>query len=239
MALSPRIRRDLAAFAPNVVHISSPDLVGHRAVSWARARRLPVLASVHTRFETYLRYYNMAWAEPIAVALLRRLYRRCDALVAPSESFAQVLREQRMNYDINIWSRGVDREVFHSCCCDMRWRRGLGIGDDEFVIGSLSCRLVLEKGLDVFADTIDDLRRAGVPYRVLVVGDGPARGWFRAACPMRCSPASLPTPTWRAPLPAWTYCSTPRSPRHSATSLSRRWPAVRWLPLRRRAAKAW
>jgi hypothetical protein len=44
-----------------------------------------VLASVHTRFETYLRYYNMAWLEPAMVAVLRRFYRRCDALVAPSD----------------------------------------------------------------------------------------------------------------------------------------------------------
>ena len=57
--LSRRVRRDLEAFAPNVVHISAPDPAGHRAVSWARERGLPVLASVHTRFETYPRYYNL------------------------------------------------------------------------------------------------------------------------------------------------------------------------------------
>src|SRR5687768_8622576 len=49
LALSPRVRRDLAAFAPNILHASSPDVVGHRAVSWARKRSIPVLASVHTR----------------------------------------------------------------------------------------------------------------------------------------------------------------------------------------------
>ncbi|MEJ2459146.1 MAG: glycosyltransferase [Novosphingobium sp.] len=103
--------RNLEAFAANVVHVSSPDPVGHQAVTWARKHGLPVLASVHTRFETYMRYYNMAWGEPVMEALLRRFYRRCDALVAPSESMAQVLRDQRMNYDISIWSRGVDRKI--------------------------------------------------------------------------------------------------------------------------------
>jgi phosphatidylinositol alpha 1,6-mannosyltransferase len=87
MGLPGRVRRDLADFAPNIVQVSSPDVSGHRAVTWARRRGLPVLASVHTRFETYFRYYNMAWAEPMAEALLRRFYRRCDALVAPSISF--------------------------------------------------------------------------------------------------------------------------------------------------------
>ena len=182
LALSSSVRRDLAAFKPNVVHVASPDIVAHRAVTWARRRGLPVLSSVHTRFETYLRYYNMAWFEPVLVAMLRRFYRRCDALVVPSESFAQVLRDQRMNYDIDIWSRGIDREFFNPGLRSMEWRRSLGIGDDEVVVGFHS-RLVMEKGLDVFSDAIDELRRRGVKHRVLVVGDGPARPWFEARLP--------------------------------------------------------
>jgi glycosyltransferase involved in cell wall biosynthesis len=165
-----------------VVHVSSPDPTAHRAVSWARARDIPVLASVHTRFETYLRYYNMAWAEPVMEAMLRRFYRRCDALVAPSESMAQVLREQRMNYDISIWSRGVDREVFHAGARSAEWRREHGIADKDVVVGFLG-RQVMEKGLDVFSDTIDALARRGVAHKVLVIGEGPAKAWFQARLP--------------------------------------------------------
>lgn len=182
MALSPRVRRDLARFDPQVVHVSSPDIAAHRAVSWARRRGLPILASVHTRFETYPRYYNMAFLEPVLEAMLRRFYRRCDALVAPSESMAQVLRDQRMNYDIDIWSRGVDRDIFHPGRRDLAWRQGLGIGDDEVVIGFLG-RLVMEKGLDVFSDTIDQLARRNIAHKVLVIGEGPARDWFSARLP--------------------------------------------------------
>ena len=182
LGLSPAVRRDLKAFAPNVVHVSAPDPSGHRAVSWARSRGIPVLASVHTRFETYFRYYNMAWIEPLIEAIMRRFYRRCDALVVPSESFAQVLREQRMNYDIDIWSRGVDRPIFNPARRSLEWRRSLGIADDMFVVGFLS-RLVMEKGLDVIADTLDELKRRDVRFKALIVGDGPARSWFETRLP--------------------------------------------------------
>jgi phosphatidylinositol alpha 1,6-mannosyltransferase len=182
LLISPKVRADLKAFVPNIVHLSSPDPVAHQALTWARKRSLPVVASVHTRFETYLRYYNMSWGEPVMEAILRRFYRRCDALVAPSESMAQVLREQRMNYDISIWSRGVDREVFNPGRRDTAWRRSLGIGDDEIVIGFLG-RLVMEKGLDVFSDVIDDLRRRRIAHRVIVIGEGPAREWFQERLP--------------------------------------------------------
>jgi glycosyltransferase involved in cell wall biosynthesis len=175
-------RKDLERFAPNVVHVAAPDALGHRAVSYARKRGIPVVASVHTRFETYPRYYGLAFMEPVLEAILRRFYRRCDAIVAPSDSMAQCLREQRMSYDVGIWTRGVDREIFNPGRRDLEWRRGLGIGDEEPVIGFLG-RLVMEKGLDVFSDTIDCLERKAVPHRVLVVGNGPARDWFERRLP--------------------------------------------------------
>jgi len=182
LSLSRNVRRDLEAFGPNVIHISSPDRVSRQAAQWARNRNLPVLCSVHTRFETYFRYYNLSFIEPLVEAWLRKLYRKCDALVAPSESFAQVLREQRMNYDIDIWSRGVDRDIFNPQRRDMEWRRSQGLTDDIPVIGFLG-RLVMEKGLDVFSDAIDQLRRRQVPHQVMVIGEGPARGWFESRLP--------------------------------------------------------
>lgn len=173
---------DLEAFAPNIVHVSSPDCVAHRAVSWARAKRIPVVASVHTRFETYLQYYRLGWAEPALRAMLRRFYRRADAIVAPAESTAAVLRAQRMNRDITIWSRGVDRDQFNPSRRSMEWRRSIGIADDEMVVAFLG-RVVMEKGLDVFSDAIAAAVRRGVPHRVLVIGDGPARPWFQEHLP--------------------------------------------------------
>jgi len=180
--LPPQVRADLASFEPNIVHISSPDIAAHRAVSWARHRKIPVVASVHTRFETYLSYYNLELFEPVVRAIMRRIYRRCDALLVPAESTAAVLRAQRMNKLIYMWTRGVDRQQFNPERRDMDWRRGLGIGDDELVVMFLG-RLVLEKGLDVFAETIDLLVQRKVPHRPLVIGDGPARLWFEQHMP--------------------------------------------------------
>lgn len=182
MMIPPRAKRDLQRFRPNILHIASPELLGHRAVTLAHKLDLPVIASVHTRFETYPRYYGLAFLEPLVIAMLRRLYRRCNAIFAPSDSMAQVLRDQRMNYDVGIWSRGIDREIFNPDRRDMEWRRGLGIEDDMPVVGFVG-RLVMEKALDVFADSVERLGRRGVRHRVLVVGDGPAREWFEKRLP--------------------------------------------------------
>ena len=180
--LPSSVRADLAEFDPNIVHISSPDIAAHRAVSWARRRKIPVVASVHTRFETYLSYYNLEFFEPLIRAIMRRIYRRCDALLVPAQSTAAVLRAQRMNKLIYMWTRGVDREQFNPGRRDIEWRRSLGVADHELAVMFLG-RLVLEKGLDVFAETVDLLVQRKVPHRPLVIGDGPARNWFEQHMP--------------------------------------------------------
>jgi glycosyltransferase involved in cell wall biosynthesis len=182
LGLPPRVRKDLAEFNPNIVHISAPDIGGHRAVSWARARGIPAIASVHTRFDTYLAYYGLENLEPLVRAIMRRIYRRCDAIVVPAESVAAVFHAQRMNRFISIWSRGIDREQFHPGRRSLQWRRERGIADDEFVVLFLG-RLVMEKALDVFSDAVDELESLGVKHRVLVIGDGPARPWFEERLP--------------------------------------------------------
>ncbi|TFI58562.1 glycosyltransferase family 1 protein [Sphingomonas parva] len=176
------VKQDIAAFRPNIFHIASPDMLGHGAVNLARRLGQPAVASVHTRFETYMRYYGLAFMEPVVEAILRRFYRRCDAIFAPSDSMAQLLLEQRMNYNVGIWTRGIDRAVFNPDARDLAWRRGFGIEDDVPVIGFVG-RLVMEKGLDVFSDTIDRLEARGVRHKVLVVGKGPAREWFEQRLP--------------------------------------------------------
>ena len=64
-----------------MIHLSSPDPLGHRALTWARDHDLPAVASVHTRFETYFRYYRIGFIEPMIKAIMTRFYNRVDRVV--------------------------------------------------------------------------------------------------------------------------------------------------------------
>lgn len=172
--LPRRVRRDILDFAPTLMHLSAPDWLGHRAKAFAMKQGIPTVASVHTRFETYFSYYGMRWLEPLIERQLRRFYGNLAQIYAPSESMAALLREQKMSDNIAIWSRGVDRALFRPERRSLDWRRAHGIADSDCVIGFVG-RVVLEKGLDVFADTIAELRSRGMAPRIVVVGEGPAR----------------------------------------------------------------
>ena len=175
-------RRDLEAFAPNVVQVSAPEFLGHSAVSWARRNNIASVASLHTRFETYFRYYGIGFIEPLVEKLLARFYNRVDRVVVPTPGIGKLLRDWGVTTPIGIWSRGLDHARFAPTRRSLEWRRGLGIDDREIAVGFLG-RLVKEKGLDVFADVLKELRRRGVPHKALVIGKGPAEAWFAEQVP--------------------------------------------------------
>ena len=180
--LPESLKRDIRAFNPDIVHLSAPDPLGHSAKKLARAMGVPVVASVHTRFETYFEYYGLGWVRPMGEALLRRFYAELDEVFVTSAGFGEVLRDQRLITHSAVWSRGVDKARFHPSKRSLEFRRGLGIGDAEPVIAFVG-RLVLEKGLDTVAAAVAELQARGVPHRLLIVGDGPARERFAAQVP--------------------------------------------------------
>jgi glycosyltransferase involved in cell wall biosynthesis len=176
------VARDLAAFAPNIVHISAPELLGHAALRWAERHGVTKVASFHTRFETYARYYGIGFVEPLLIRMMRRFYDRFDRVMVPSPSMIDLLRDWGITAPISIWSRGIDHDRFRPDRRDLGWRRDLGIADHEVVIGFLG-RLVKEKGLDIFAEVAKELTGRGVPHKVLVIGKGPAQDWFAREVP--------------------------------------------------------
>jgi phosphatidylinositol alpha 1,6-mannosyltransferase len=180
--LPQSVRDDLAAYRPNLIHVSAPDVTGHRAVSYARDNGIPCLASLHTRFETYPRYYGIGFLEPLAVYLSKRFYNRVDHVVVPGRGMQELVREWGVTTPISIWSRGVNHDRFKPERRSLEWRRSLGIADDEVAVAFLG-RLVLEKGLDIFSEVAAELKARGVRHKILVIGDGPARPWFAERVP--------------------------------------------------------
>jgi phosphatidylinositol alpha 1,6-mannosyltransferase len=182
LGLTRRALSDLEAFGPTIVHLSAPDLLGHAAQELAVRRGIPIVASVHTRFEAYLKYYRLGGLESPAKRCLTRFYNRCRHVYVPSDCMARQLRADGVSSEIRAWSRGVDRALFDPARRDFAWRRALGIADDETVVAFVG-RLVLEKGLEPFVDALELLKSRELGYRVLIAGDGPARDWLEARLP--------------------------------------------------------
>lgn len=179
LGLPRAIREDLRRFSPDIVHLSTPDILGTRAQTFAKRMGIPIVASQHTRFETYLEYYRLDWARPLVETHLRRFYRRCDHVLAPTPALVEAMKTLRGDHRATLWSRGVDRALFSPERRDNGWRRSLGWSDDDVAILFFG-RLVAEKGIDRFVATVGALQRRNAKARPLIVGAGPAGNSFEA-----------------------------------------------------------
>lgn len=179
LGLPTSIRRDVERFAPDIVHVSTPDILGTRAQTFAKQLSVPLVASLHTRFEAYPAYYGLGWLTPLVSAHLRRFYRRSDHVLAPTPALVADMKALRGDDAASLWSRGIDQNRFRPGRRDMMWRRERGIADDEFVVLFFG-RLVVEKGVGLFVEVLQALQRKQPGIRPLVVGAGRAADAFQA-----------------------------------------------------------
>jgi phosphatidylinositol alpha 1,6-mannosyltransferase len=173
--LSNSVRARLEVFAPTLVHIATPDVLGLQALRWARRSGLPIVSTYHTHFGSYLQYYwLLRRTERVVWSYVQWFYGQCHQLYVPSEVMIDELRSRGIETPMRVWARGVEVDRFKPQYRSLEWRRGHGISDEDVVVAFVG-RLVREKGLHLFADVTRRLAEAGFPSRALIVGQGPAR----------------------------------------------------------------
>lgn len=169
-------RKQLEDFSPDIIHIATPDVLGYKALRWAKKAGVPVVSSYHTHFTSYLKYYSLGFIESLGWMYLRWFYGQCEQIYVPTKSMAEELKSKSIGHSpdsLKIWARGVDTELFHPSKRDLAWRRELGFGDDDVVFTFIS-RLVWEKNLKLFAGVIQKLHKKYPHVKSMIVGDGPA-----------------------------------------------------------------
>ncbi|HKJ46089.1 MAG TPA: glycosyltransferase family 1 protein [Balneolales bacterium] len=168
------VQKRLRSFNPTLIHIATPDVLGFRAMRFAQANDIQIVASYHTHFTSYLKYYNMEMLEMLGWKYLVWFYEQCKHVYVPAPSMADELYNRGIKNGLRIWSRGVDSNLFAPEKRNMKWRHSYGIRDDEVVVSFVS-RLVWEKDLQTMVDTFKKIFEADSNIRALIVGDGPAR----------------------------------------------------------------
>ena len=168
------LTRLLRDFAPDVVHLASPFVLGSQGVAAADALRVPSVAIYQTDVIAYAEKYGVVGAAPLVARHVARLHRRATLTLAPSS--AAIAQLEALGIDrLRPWGRGVDAERFTPSRRSEAWRRSIAPG--EILVGYAG-RLAAEK-------QVEDLRAlTDLPgVRLVVIGDGPDRARLQAALP--------------------------------------------------------
>ena len=168
----PQVAGALAAFAPDVVHVASPFLLGAQAISAAARLGLPSVAVFQTDVARYAAASGLGpVTEAVAWKLVRRIHEQATVTLVPSTASLRDLERAGVRR-LATWGRGVDAQRYHPNRRPgegaARVRALAGAGPDDVLVGYVG-RLAAEKQVERLAA----LRRAdGV--RLLVVGGGPS-----------------------------------------------------------------
>jgi phosphatidylinositol alpha 1,6-mannosyltransferase len=172
---SPRVHAALAEFAPDVVHLASPFVLGAAGLRSARRLGVPAVAVYQTDVAGFAEAYGLRHGSRAAWRWIRRLHAGADRTLAPSLASVRALTDHGVPR-VHRWGRGVDTELFAPHRADLRLKSLLA-PRGELLVGYVG-RLAPEKHVHRLA-TLNGL--PGV--RVVVVGAGPEEASLRRLLP--------------------------------------------------------
>lgn len=174
VATTPHVTGLLADFAPDVVHLASPLVLGWHGQAAANLLRVPTVAVYQTDVIAYAAKYGVPGGAPLVASHIRRLHRRSTLTLAPSTAAAAQLRDLGVDR-VRLWGRGVDIDRFEPSRRSDAWRAKIGPG--ETLVGYVG-RLAPEKQLEDLRVLVD---LPGV--RLVIIGEGPARARLERQLP--------------------------------------------------------
>lgn len=180
MPTNPRALREILRWRPDVVHSHCEFSTHITARRIARHLGVPLVHTHHTNYEDYTHYYSPSRAvgRKVVETLTRRLLDGTDAVIAPTQKMARVLRGYGVHRPLHVIPTGLDLRRFRPAegpreeADAAALRAALGIAPGQRVLISLS-RLAQEKNL---RQVLEDVAAADRADTVLVmVGEGPQR----------------------------------------------------------------
>ena len=180
-----KIREEIAAFRPDVMHVTSPGELGALGTYLARTMKIPLVASWHTNFHQFaarrlqkliafvpgrISRPIVAWSQDKGLELLLWFYGLATVTLAPTPEQVQWL-EQRLKRPSFVMPRGVDCEQFSP--------RHRTVSDGTLRLGFVG-RITPEKGVRLLAEVERGLLLRGLNrFRIVVVGAGSEERWLK------------------------------------------------------------
>jgi glycosyltransferase involved in cell wall biosynthesis len=165
----------LDRFKPDIVHAHHPFLLGDTAICVAASRMVPLVFTHHTIYEQYTHYVpgDSPMLKRFVIELSTGFANLCDAVVAPSESVAEMLRTRGVTTPVSVIPTGVNLERF-AYGEGFKLRAKLKIPRDAFVVGHIG-RLAPEKNLDFLGHAVAGFLKEHPRTHFLIGGTGPSQ----------------------------------------------------------------
>jgi glycosyltransferase involved in cell wall biosynthesis len=172
--------------------ISTPGPIGLTGLLAAKMLNLQTSGIYHTDIPEYVRILtDDRFLESLAWSYMQWLYGQVDTVFVNSEQYRKCWIDRGFAPEkLKILPRGLDTDLFHPARRDPSYWQTFGAngaGVRLLYVGRIS----REKDLDILAAAYDEVRAAGLPVQLVLVGHGPYSEALAAALPDAVFPGYL------------------------------------------------
>ncbi len=157
----------------DIAHVHHPFLSGRLALRYCRPANIPIVFTNHSRYDLYAQAYLPMMPEEVTLGMLQSYMppfcKAMDLVITPSAGMEKVLRELKVEGNIEIIPNGVDLESFQNAA--PLSRETFGYKPDDILI-VYAGRIALEKNIPFLVDSFTGVAGAVPNAHLLLIGGG-------------------------------------------------------------------
>lgn len=168
------IRREVRK--ADIVFSQTIGTIGYLTIRAARMNRKKIISFIHSiEWELVTKaagfYVLKKYVHKLTKAIARRVYKKPDLLIVPSENIAEMLSWQRIKTKKKVIHLGVDTKKFIPPLNKLEAKKKIGLEPDIFLIGNHG-RLGREKDLFTLARAFVAVKKNYPKTNLMIVGEG-------------------------------------------------------------------
>lgn len=158
----------------DVIHIHSPFSLGRLGIRVAREKNIPVIATMHVRWEfEFKKYLKSNTVAKMCIKHLIKSYNKCDSCIALNNALIDVYKDYGYTGKVTVIRNGTDLElVKDQNKANTQINNMFHLDKDETVLLFVG-RIISIKNIFFILDVLRRLKEMDFSFKMIYVGNGP------------------------------------------------------------------
>ena len=158
----------------DIIHIHSPFSIGRLGIRIAREKNIPVVATMHTRWEyEFEKYLKSKAIADLCVKYVIKSYNKCDSCIALNPSVIKVYKNYGYKGEYEIINNGTDLELVSDKTEALNKVNELFNLNKDDIVFLFVGRIVSFKNIFFILDALRELKTRNFKFKMIYVGSGP------------------------------------------------------------------
>ena len=171
---SSKIFKTLVNEKFDIIHIHSPFTIGKLGIKVARTLHIPVIATMHTRFDfEFRKYMKLELLVKMSIKSIIKVFNQCDKCISVNRAIGKVFQEYGYRGEPLAMYNGTDMKIVENGqAANDRVNELYHFNADETVFLFVG-RITEIKNIFFILEVLKILKEKGKNFKMLYVGTGP------------------------------------------------------------------